>query len=85
MKRRWIVLAILITLCLQVAAMAATFSGKVVGATDGDTIRVMHGTTPEKVRLYDIDCPEKKQAFGTQAKKATSALASLRDWQRRMC
>ena len=44
--------------------------GKVVGVTDGDTIKIL---TPErqqvKVRLYGIDAPEKKQPYGTAAKR----------------
>jgi endonuclease YncB( thermonuclease family) len=40
-----------------------TFTGKVVGVSDGDTISVMRGGKAVKVRLYGIDCPEKKQAW----------------------
>ena len=41
---------------------------------DGDTIEVLHNKKPQRVRLYGIDCPETRQAFGTRAKQATSAL-----------
>jgi endonuclease YncB( thermonuclease family) len=61
------------------AAMSAVkgdYSGLVVGISDGDTISVLHGGQPEKVRLSDIDCPEKKQAFGERAKQFT-ALATF--------
>lgn len=75
MKRRVIVFAILAALWLASVAAAATFSGKVVGVSDGDTITVLVNRAPVKVRLYGIDCPESHQAYGTQAKKATSALA----------
>jgi len=57
------------------AAIAADFSGKVVGVTDGDTITVIHNGRGEKIRLYGIDCPEKRQAFGNRAKQAASELA----------
>lgn len=53
----------------------ADFTGKVVGVIDGDSIRVMHEGKAEKVRLAGIDCPERKQAFGTKAKQATSNLS----------
>lgn len=42
---------------------------------DGDTIEVLHNRKPERIRLTGIDCPEKKQAFGTRAKQATSSLS----------
>ena len=46
------------------------FDAKVVKIIDGDTIRIL---TPEreqiKVRLYGIDAPEKKQPYGTAAKR----------------
>ena len=45
----------------------------VVGVSDGDTITVLHDQEPVKVRLYGIDCPEKRQAFGERAKQFTSA------------
>ena len=50
------------------------FLGKVVGVKDGDTIEVLFEGKSETVRLLDIDCPEKKQAFGTRAKQFTSDL-----------
>lgn len=50
------------------------FEGKVVGVADGDTITVLHGRKSEKIRLYGIDCPEKRQDFGRRAKKETSDL-----------
>ncbi len=53
----------------------AEFVGKVVGVIDGDSIRVMHEGKPEQIRLIGIDCPEKRQPFGTRAKEYTSELA----------
>src|SRR5262245_3931086 len=52
-----------------------SFSGKVVGVSDGDTITVLSDGIGYKVRLYGVDTPEKKQAFGAKAKKYTSSLA----------
>ena len=52
----------------------ADFTGRVVGISDGDTIKVLHNGKAEKIRLYGIDCPEKGQAFGTRAKQFTSEL-----------
>jgi endonuclease YncB( thermonuclease family) len=60
-------------------AGAASYTGKVVAITDGDTIKVMHAGQPERVRLWGIDCPESRQAFGTRAKQFTSQLAFGRE------
>jgi endonuclease YncB( thermonuclease family) len=53
-------------------AMAGEFSGRVVSVIDGGSIRVLNGKRVVKVRLYGIDCPETKQPYGKQAKKALS-------------
>jgi micrococcal nuclease len=60
---------------LPLPALAEEFRGKVVGITDGDTIRVLRGAEEVKIRLEGIDCPESRQAFGSRAKQATSDLA----------
>ena len=52
--------------------MPAQFTGQCVGVTDGDTITVLYGNTPVRIRLQGIDAPESKQAFGTQSKKGLS-------------
>lgn len=47
--------------------------GKVVGITDGDTITVLDKDNVQyKIRLAEIDTPEKKQAYGTKAKQILS-------------
>lgn len=51
-----------------------TFTGKVTGIKDGDTFEVLYDGQPEKVRLADIDCPEKSQPFGNNAKQYASDL-----------
>ena len=55
-------------------ALAADFSGRVVGVSDGDTITVLSKGKPVRIRLHGIDCPEKRQAFGKRAKQAASKL-----------
>ncbi len=61
-------------LVLPSAALAADFTGRVVGVADGDTITVLHNGKGERIRLHGIDCPEKRQAFGNRAKQFTSTL-----------
>ncbi|WP_459496812.1 thermonuclease family protein [Erwinia amylovora] len=43
---------------------AAEIQGKVIRVLDGDTIEVLQDKTPVRIRLANIDAPEKKQAFG---------------------
>ncbi len=62
------------TLSLLLSALAADFTGRVVGVSDGDTITVLHDGKAERIRLHGIDCPEKRQAFGNRAKQFTSNL-----------
>lgn len=52
----------------------ADFTGDVVGVADGDTITVLRDNEQVKVRLADIDAPEKAQPFGNKSKLALSAL-----------
>jgi micrococcal nuclease len=56
------------------AAAETLLDARVVGVSDGDTITVLYGNRPLKVRLEGIDCPESGQAFGAAAKLYTSDL-----------
>jgi endonuclease YncB( thermonuclease family) len=52
----------------------STLNGKAVRILDGDTFEILvNGTTTYKVRLTDIDAPEKKQDFGQVSKQALAA------------
>lgn len=64
----------LVLLMAGAAHAAPPFSGQVVGVADGDTLTVLTDTTQVKVRLAEIDAPEKKQDFGERAKQSLSAL-----------
>lgn len=59
---------------LGFAGIPSSWSGKVVGVSDGDTITVMKQGRGVKIRLAEIDCPEKRQPFGKKAKQYTSDL-----------
>jgi endonuclease YncB( thermonuclease family) len=54
---------------------AEEFTGRVVGVTDGDTIKVLHTKQSETVRLLGVDAPEKRQAYGDRARRFTAELA----------
>jgi endonuclease YncB( thermonuclease family) len=69
----------LLLFVLHPSGALADFTGPVVSVLDGDTIEVLHNTYPERIRLSGIDCPEKGQAYGNNAKHATSALVFGRD------
>lgn len=62
----------------------ADFSGRVIAIVDGDTLDVLVNNRPVRVRLAQIDAPERSQAFGTRSRLALSALtfkqvATVRD------
>ena len=54
--------------------MAAEYVGKVVGVSDGDTLTLLvpdgNSFKQVKVRLGEIDTPERKQPYGTRAQQA---------------
>ena len=60
--------------CLP-AAETETLTGKVVSIADGDTLTVLVEKVQHKIRVSDIDCPERRQPFGTKAKQFTGKLA----------
>jgi endonuclease YncB( thermonuclease family) len=49
-------------------------TGKVIGVTDGDTIKVLVNKETVTVRLEGIDAPESRQSFGTKSKQALSEM-----------
>ncbi|MBZ5586228.1 MAG: thermonuclease family protein [Acidobacteriia bacterium] len=58
-----------------VAQKGTEFAAPVIGISDGDTIKVLQDGVSKRIRLWGIDCPEAKQAFGTRAKQFTGDLA----------
>jgi endonuclease YncB( thermonuclease family) len=70
-------LILLFFLCAQVYAQ--TLTGKVIAIKDGDTVVVLDAeNTQTTLRLAEVDCPEKAQAFGTRAKQFTSDAVYLK-------
>ena len=59
---------------LNTASSSETSGYKVIGIKDGDTYVVLIDGKEQVIRLEHIDCPEKKQPFGTKAKQFASDL-----------
>lgn len=59
-----------------IALLLPSFAGaaQVIGIADGDTLTVLEGTQQVKIRLANIDAPEKAQAFGQRSKESLSDL-----------
>jgi len=66
-------ITLLILLISFIPCISQTLTGKVVGIMDGDTFKLLtQDSILIKVRLANIDCPEKKQPFSQRAKEFTS-------------
>ena len=66
---------VLALLLLSAPIAAETLTGRVVGVTDGDTIKLLVGGRSEyKIRLGEIDAPESGQPFGQKSKRMLSDL-----------
>lgn len=68
----------------QAAILALLFPGlagaaQVIGISDGDTLTVLEGQQQMKIRLANIDAPEKAQAFGQRSKESLSDLCFGKD------
>lgn len=69
--------AVFCSLLLHTPTIAAT-PVRVVGVSDGDTIRVVADGQEVRVRLHGIDAPERGQDFGTVATKGLRSLLAGR-------
>jgi micrococcal nuclease len=59
----------------NVSYAQSTLHGKVVRILDGDTYEILNnGNTTYKIRMTDIDAPEKSQDFGQRSKQTLAAL-----------
>ena len=58
---------------------ARAWAVDVIGISDGDTLTVLQDGQPAKIRLANIDAPEKRQAFGERAKQSLADMCYRRD------
>jgi endonuclease YncB( thermonuclease family) len=66
-------------LAVTVHASAGEIVGKVVAVQDGDTLTVLIGRKQVRVRLVDIDAPERKQPFGNRLRQSLAKLCARKD------
>jgi len=74
---------LLLTTLVSVATAASApnvLEARVVGVTDGDTVKVLDANRVEyKIRLAGIDAPEKDQPFGQRSRQSLSAAVMGKD------
>lgn len=58
------------------SADVPTIKGPVVSITDGDTLVVLQDRRQIRIRLVEIDAPERGQPFGTRSKQSLAALCA---------
>jgi micrococcal nuclease len=58
---------------------APVYAHKVIGVSDGDTMTLLVDRKPVKIRLANVDAPEKKQAFGQRSKQSLSDICFGKD------
>ena len=67
MKR---IFAFLLVLIWANVALADEFNAKVIAVLDGDTLLVLHDGAKVKIRMANIDAPEKDQTFGMESRQS---------------
>lgn len=57
------------------------YAYKVIGIADGDTLTLLVNNSPLKIRLANIDAPEKSQPFGKNSKESLAEMCWGKDAQ----
>lgn len=70
-----------IIVAFALLAAAPAYAHQVIGIADGDTLTLLVDRRPLKIRLANIDAPEKAQAFGQRSKESLSDLCWGEDAQ----
>lgn len=71
--------ALLLVCLLALPVQAAELVGRVVGVTDGDTLRLLVDRREIVIRLDQIDAPEKAQPFGERSRQSLAELTHRRE------
>ena len=64
----------LLLVCSPHVVYAEEFTAKVIAVLDGDTVLVLRGNGLVKIRMAEIDAPEKDQEYGMASKQSLSEL-----------
>jgi micrococcal nuclease len=72
---------ILVFITLSLVTIVHANAYQVIDIADGDTMSVLVNNKPVRIRLANIDAPEKKQAFGQRSKESLSELCWGKDAQ----
>ncbi len=73
------VIAVSVVLTTTTADAESVMRGEVVGITDGDTLTLLVDRNQHKIRLAQIDTPERAQPWGSRARQALSEKVFRRD------
>lgn len=70
--------AVAVAAVMTTTAHGADLTGRVTRVIDGDTIEILAGPSPTRVRLAAIDAPERKcgQAFGEASRRSLADLVA---------
>ena len=63
-----------VLLCISGLAHSEEFTAKIIAVLDGDTVLVRRENGLVKIRLAEIDAPEKAQTFGETSKRSLSGM-----------
>jgi endonuclease YncB( thermonuclease family) len=71
----------LIAILVSMPALAGQFPAKVIWVMDGDTVLVLKGGQKIKIRLADIDAPEKGQDYGIASRDSLIGMVLRKEVQ----
>ena len=70
----------LATACLLTCSLTA-FSAEITYFYDGDTVKIFDNGQEFKLRINDIDAPEKNQSYGKKSRRALMQLCEFGEFQ----